>query len=456
MALKVKTSVDGSGFAAGLEKMMEDARHFGQNVSGKIAGNFSQAIMGVVPGLSSAIAGIFAADTLKEKIGEFASEAHKVTIGAVRLNVSEETYQKLNNVMEESGQTADDAAGAFDKLAEAAVKIDQGDAGATKLKQAFAELGVSLDQIASKDYQSLFFKISQGLQGITPSAQQIAALREIFGRSGDALLPALKAGFEGPLANRHIISDEDLKQMESYRKMRTETGPSLFGAAWHAVAKEGSFFGDLFAGMATKKGINLMFGVGEKSYDQVKAEEKAKQDKADADAKVAAIVKQKIANDDLEAARLKAAEKANKEDRAKAAGIEKETDALKERNRVASMTPEQKRLEMLNQIRMMQGELDYGNNTRTQEAEYRKKIEALRGEIAAGDRAASPLEHHAAIGRALGNAAFGGMMLGHGTAGEREVASQTRRAADHLARIDERLHAPQRRGGRLDDLGGFP
>jgi hypothetical protein len=65
MALKVRTSVDGSGFAQGLEKMTQDASHFGKDLSSKIGGNFNQAIMGAVPGLTSAIAGVFAADSIK-------------------------------------------------------------------------------------------------------------------------------------------------------------------------------------------------------------------------------------------------------------------------------------------------------------------------------------------------------------------------------------------------------
>src|SRR5580698_4936824 len=117
MAIKVKTAVDGSGFARGLERMSADAENFGKSLSGKIAGNFSQAIMGVVPGLTSAIGGIFAADKIKEAIVEYAKKGEEIEFGSIRLNVDQDTFQRVDRVMKEVGLNTDAAATAFDKLA---------------------------------------------------------------------------------------------------------------------------------------------------------------------------------------------------------------------------------------------------------------------------------------------------------------------------------------------------
>src|SRR5271168_1652198 len=98
MALKVKTSVDGSGFARGLEKMQNDAANFGKTLSSKVAGNFSQAVMGIVPGLTGMIAGVFSADAVKEAITGFAKRGDEIKFGALRLNVDQDTFQKIDSV----------------------------------------------------------------------------------------------------------------------------------------------------------------------------------------------------------------------------------------------------------------------------------------------------------------------------------------------------------------------
>jgi len=437
MALKVRTSVDGSGFAAGLSKMEEDAANFGRNLSGKIGGNLSQGIMSIVPGLTGAISGIFAADSIKASLSDFAKKGEDIEFGAIRLNVDPVTYQKIDNVMREIGQSADSASTAFDKLAVGLTKIEAGGPAALKLREAFAELGVTTQDLATKDPSALFLETAQRLKDTAPTIEQIAALREIYGRGGDNLLPAFKLGFDGNVANAGIINDRDLSALKNYNAESRETRSVWAGTLNTTKA----FFIAAGAGFMSllQPGKLLTSVLTPEDHGEAKMmESKAKKLQADLDAKATA----KARNDALQEQNRKDGAKFDAEDKKKAATIDKETEALKERNREAAMSPEAKRLEILQQIKTMEGELKYGGGdlSKADEAAMRKKIEEAKGALAELERPKDRPEHRKAMHN-LGNTAIGGIMLGRDAAAE-----MARKSAHHLESIDRKT-APVRPGG---------
>ncbi len=124
--------------------------------------------------------------------------------------------------------------------------------------------------------------------------------------------------------------------------------------------------------------------------------------------------------------------------------IDKETAKLAERNRIEEMSPAERQAEFQKQLAEQQRNAADGGQDPAHDAEVRRKIEELKHEVAQAERLTGNITpaHHAAVARALGNQAIGGILLGHGTADEREMTLNTRRAADHLARIDAKIHTP--------------
>ncbi len=435
MGLHVKTSVDGHGFAAGLKKMEEDAEHFGKNLSEKISGHFGEAVMGVIPGLTSSIAGVFAAEKIKESLKEFGEQAERIEFGSIRLNVDPETFQRLDRVMKVTGETAETAATAFDKLAVSATKIEDGRDKTGELRQAFAELGVTTDELASKDYRKIFFQIAEGLKDIEPSKEQIAALREVFGKQGDNLLPAFKLGFDSDYATAGVLDEKELQGIKAVNDEWRKQGATTAGM-WNTTKR---------AALEAASGLALMINPfrwaqnlgtpDEDGYHQKFMAEEAK--------RLAEITAEKRKQAAAQEALHEANRKSDEADRKKAATIDKETEALKERNRIAAMTPEEKRLYLLDQIRQMQGELDYGaGNSRADDATLRKKIAEAQHEISQLDKV-KPKAVHEHLSH-LGNQAIGGIMMGHDRLNE--MAAHTRRSAEHLASIDKKMAARQPSG----------
>ena len=377
--LKVKTGIDGAGWTRGLEKMTEDASHLGKTLTSKIAGNFNAGVMEIVPGLTSAIAGVFSADAIKDTLKEFSEHIEHVELGAKQMNITPELFQQIDRVMKETGGSAEDVSLAFEKVAEALTKIQDQAPGWEKTEQAMGRLGIAGADL-KKTYQEVTLEIAKGLQGVNLSQEQIAAGREVEGKAFDKMMRALAiGGYESAFAKAGTINEQGLQTGEALKADLRDLDSQYVGF-WNKVKT---------MGLQTWDNI-LRGGMGKGMLDQDEMDQAirlrarlAEQHAAEQGHKLEETAKTAEEKNQADIAR-RTAKKIDSEDQKKADNINKETEALKERNRVAAMTPEEKRLYLLNQIRMAQGELDYGGNPqagKAGEALLRKRIEELKHEL---------------------------------------------------------------------------
>ncbi len=180
----------------------------------------------------------------KELADKFNERVREIRLDTMRTGLDAQTVQKIQNL-----ESATDAQGAYEHALihtaekQQAVK-DGGESGAKALEN-FAKLGVSAADVQSKSYQELTQQVFKYLGTVEVTGEKIAALREIFGRSGPALIPAAKMGMDSNAAEKGLISDEDLESVYAHKKAMSETN-----AIWADMTKNaGHFFSMVFDGV---------------------------------------------------------------------------------------------------------------------------------------------------------------------------------------------------------------
>jgi hypothetical protein len=359
---------------------------------------------------------------------EFAEKVEGIELGAKQMNISEEYFQRIDRVMKETGGSADDVRKAFEKIADTLTKIETKSPGWERLEIEMAQLGVAGDDL-KKNYQDVFAQIAKGLQGVDISQEQVAAGRETMGRGFDAMLrPLAIGGFESDFAKSGMVSPTDMAAVKGYnedlRKLSAETA-----GFWNQAKTIGlGVWDQLLHGGGTDPAA-VALHQAEILQSQGKEKKEGEENKKKTDEAAA-----KAREDAAKNIALKSAEKFRGEDAKKAAAIDRETEALRERNREAALSPEQKKLELTKQIKELQDDINSGYvaATRTEEAQMKKKLEELKHDLAGVKDTKPTAEHHAALSH-MGNQAMGGILLGHDRLND--LAVHAKSTAKHTAQI---------------------
>jgi hypothetical protein len=438
MGLKVRVDGDGSGFSATLDKLAKDAANFGNTLSSKVSGNFSQAIMGIVPGLTSAIAGIFSAEAVKTAVTKFYESGQTIKFGAAKMNVDTETFQQIDRVMKEVGSSADALDPIIEKIAVSLTHIKEGASDAGKLREGFAQAGIAGDDL-DKSAQEVLFKIVELNKGLQLTNEQITAMRQFGGRGVDQLFPAMAmGGFTSDFAKAGVLDKQTLANLDDlhqkmlvleattdrwYNKVagRLASGwkPVMVMASYLMPGLEGLELRNRFAGDAAAQ-----------AAAREAADKKADEHKIEIQKAMAQAVQDQQKADEA---------KALAADRKKAETINKETAALEERSRLAALPPDERKLELEKQINDLVRERQefMGELSESEDAALRKKIAEAKAEL--GRLEKTKPDHERYIMERLGNAAIGGIMLSHGGDDPRQHRA---RVEKHLESIDRKTCPP--------------
>jgi hypothetical protein len=165
--IKTTSSLDSTGFTAGLQRMAAEAKTF----QGKME-SIGKSIRGVV--------GAQLALQIAERVWEEAKKGSALLAGmadeAEQLGTTVDKLNALQVMMAEAGISAERLAGALQKVAQAQNELNSGDA-TPKLTEAMERLGISLSDIETKDTAELFTMMLRGVR----SPHAAAALSEIVG-----------------------------------------------------------------------------------------------------------------------------------------------------------------------------------------------------------------------------------------------------------------------------------
>jgi hypothetical protein len=348
-----KLGYDGRGWSAGLNQAIGEAN----KASAEIADHFSNAFSGNL--ISDALqkgfaaAGIGAVGALIEKLADGMKEKfHEIHIGSEMLQVDPQTFQKIANVTKAMGAGPETVATAMEHVAIAQTKIAEGAPEADKLIGRFAELGISLEQLQSQNFQEIFFKIAEGMRGAEASGDKLVAIHEVLGRAGKTLIPSFQAGFDGSLANRGLISDEDLHRLQ---QMNIES--AKMDGFWKSIGNEvGMWAATLWSqGKGLIPGLGAIYGqmtgigpVEENKMSRDQEDQMAGFREKDAD-RLKEQNEQRL-SDQRDAAARSANDKKNEQIRKERDRLDEQYDKAREESILAGLSPEERKDRISDQL----------------------------------------------------------------------------------------------------------
>lgn len=213
--------LDSSDYNAKLGAATAKAESFGEKLGNILKGGPGGLLAGGASALGLGVAFMEA----NKMIDDLKARAKGIQIGSSRMNLDTDTFQRVQNVADSKNSSTEEVASAFDHLAQAQDKFKSGTPEETeKLAKAFSALGIASASILKNDYRKLFFDIADGVKNSELSAEKIAALKELFGKGGTGLIPSMKTGFDGRLANSDHLSDDDLTALKKMNEASRDSG----------------------------------------------------------------------------------------------------------------------------------------------------------------------------------------------------------------------------------------
>ena len=199
LSIMARFGMDATGFKAGI-KQVESAskglsRDLNANLKGAIAGAFGTAAI------------VAAGKATMDYAGQIADLSE-------RLGVSTDALQEMDFAARLTGTNLETFTGFLEKLS---VSREEALQGNDELRDSFARLGVSLEDLRTKRLEDLTRQIGRAIQG-GDVQQLMPALKGVGGRGAGALAPTFKLGLEeaGQQARsaNAIISAEDIAALD--------------------------------------------------------------------------------------------------------------------------------------------------------------------------------------------------------------------------------------------------
>lgn len=164
-SVEIKVLLDDSKAVQGLKKFTE----VGAKTAKAVGGAFIAA------------GGAVTAATIK--VSESADRVDKLS---QRLGLSREAFQEWDFVMSQSGVSIDSMQSGMKNLTQ---RMDEANNGVGKGAEAFEKLGVSIDE--SMTQEEAFEATIKGLQGMEDGVERAALAQDLFGKSGQEIIPLL-------------------------------------------------------------------------------------------------------------------------------------------------------------------------------------------------------------------------------------------------------------------------
>lgn len=189
---KIAAGAGGAGIGAGLATAVR-----GGGVGGALAGLGAGIGTLIAPGIGTAIGGAIGGgaggffDDATKSIREMAFKGRQ----ADALGVSSDQFEGLGLAYKKAGLSADAVGPSFIRLGKNITDAAQG--GSAKATAAFANIGVSANELAGLPLDQSFLKIADAISQLGSPAQQADAAIAVFGKSGGELLPVLQQGSAG-------------------------------------------------------------------------------------------------------------------------------------------------------------------------------------------------------------------------------------------------------------------
>jgi hypothetical protein len=176
-----------------------------------------------------ALGGLFSLAAVKDFVVGVVSTADSLTKLHDRTQIAVSGLQVLKAIGDSSGNS-------LDKLAESVAAFRERLAGGdTSAIAALDRLGLSIDAITRLQPEEQFHAIARGVKAIEDPAERVRVALDLFGRTGDEILPSLIADIDAITASTVAMSDRTVDAFASVGAGWTRTWTNVKNTAANAI-----------------------------------------------------------------------------------------------------------------------------------------------------------------------------------------------------------------------------
>lgn len=214
-------------FQKGMKKARYRLRKFSQNVK-RMAGTmlkFGGAIAGVTTGIGMMV---------KQQLNAMDATAKL----ARSIGIGTEELLRLQHAAKLSGVSVEQFNMGLLRMSR---RVGEAAGGTGEAKQALEDLGLSAKELARKGPTKTIEELADAIQGLDTEAERVAAIADIFGRSGAKMMVLFEDGSEGlrnmmdRLAESRTYTMEQAKAAEELNDRLTDLGEAIKGEFTEAV-----------------------------------------------------------------------------------------------------------------------------------------------------------------------------------------------------------------------------
>lgn len=222
------------GISSGIQSALGDGEAMGKSFGSKIGGGISTAFKAggvafAALGTAAAGAGKAMLDNAKKtaEAGDFIDKTSQ------KIGFSTKSFQEWDYVMSLAGTSMADCTTGMKTLTNS---FDDAVGGSEKAEEKFTRLGLSLEDIQGLTQEELFAKVVEGLQNMDDGMERAAAANDLFGKSGQNLMPLFNQTNEATKdlisqANEYglVMGDDAVKASAAFKDSMTKLSGTLGG-----------------------------------------------------------------------------------------------------------------------------------------------------------------------------------------------------------------------------------
>lgn len=215
--LFAKITLDKSDYEKGLSDAEKTTQSFGDRLKGGL-GTAAKIGAGAIAGVAAGATALTAA--VIKGAGETSAYGDRIDKMSQKMGLSNQAFQEWDYVLGQSGASIDSMSGGIKTLTNL---IDSASAGGAEAQEAFAKLGISMDDLATMSREDVFAATIKGFQGMEDNADRAALATKVLGRSGAELTPLFNTSAEATqelIDASHrlgfVMSDEQVKASAAY------------------------------------------------------------------------------------------------------------------------------------------------------------------------------------------------------------------------------------------------
>lgn len=209
--LVAKLTLDTTPYEDGLKGAESDATSVGSKIGGvlgKIGGGIGVAVGAVTTGVT-ALSG-----ALVDGVTDLATYGDNIDKMSQKMGISAEAYQEWDAVMQHSGTSMETLKASMKTMANAVENNNE----------AFAQLGITEEQLATMSQEDIFSSVITGLQNMEEGTQRTYIAGQLLGRGATELGALLNTSAEDTQAMKDrvhelggVLSDEAVKASASFQ-----------------------------------------------------------------------------------------------------------------------------------------------------------------------------------------------------------------------------------------------